>query len=187
MYAASKCSEWHPAKLSGNFSSLRIFKTGGVNKNTWAVPKIESRQLTWAMEVIDVPRKSLRNPVVLVLNISPQKTSYAERSCWTIVCCLRFFFWLPGCMMLPFAGRWSMDQRIARGAQERGKSRGWGACEKRAAQPSLPPYPSPPPIGQVVAWGDGYGSRNVRMAETHLRMTDFPARHVVDKNHDHLG
>lgn len=31
----------------------------------------------------------------------------------------------------------------------------------------------------------GYGSRNVRMPETHLRMTDFPARHVVDKNHDH--
>lgn len=51
------------------------------------------------MEVIDLGRKS-SNPDVLVFNISPKEKSYAERSCWSFVSCIRFLM-LAGVLDAP--------------------------------------------------------------------------------------
>ena len=182
------CPEWNYAQIGGNCPIPAVFQTlfpkpcstRGWTKTLEQFPKLSLEswtrfflrgQLSYGSHWLG--KKIFKSRRFGVQHFPQRKVICREK---LLEFCFLYSFsnacW--GAWYSQFAGQWSMDQRTARGAQERGKSRGWGACERRLLNHPYSCYPKPLPIGQIVARGDCYGSRSISISEMHLRKRDFP-------------
>ena len=155
IYTAAGCSEWNYAQIGGNCPIPAVFQTLFPSstrgwKKTWAVPKIEFRKLNSVLlEGSTKPWKSLTweenpsDPDVLVFNISPTEKSYAERSCWSFVSCIRFLM-IAGVLDAPICRSMIYGPKDSKGSPGEGEIKRVGSMWKKVAQPSLLPLPQTP-------------------------------------------